>query len=249
MTSRRVPQPRPWMNTGLAVSLAILTVAQGARMAAGGSQKNKTTDYPVKVIFLDRVGDAIASDGKGAYTDGVDGVTALIQPSVNNQFLLKFASGGRIRRGVNYAYTSPTATSCDGNVSDNPTGTVAGDQGYVDVLNVATMAVGSQIAKQGGFHTAAGTFRFADATKIDPVNPYHCGDLLVVTRTSATTWTVTTDVTPGQTYFNSVGTPVYTANPEEVGQTAQLDGAAFDGNYHMPFFLTISCLSTTNCPK
>lgn len=246
-----LPDAKRW---GVVWVIVIATTVIGfGTIAAQKAQKGTPSDYPVKVMFLDRPGDAITSDGEGAYTNGVAGVTALIQPSVSNQFLLKFGSGAKVRRGINYNYTATTATSCDGSVGSNPTGTISDDQGYVDVLNIATMAIGSQIAKQGGFHTvAAGTFRFADATKVDPINQYNCGDLLVVTRTSATTWTVTTDVTPGQTYYDTAGTPVFTANPEEVGSTAQLDVDSthdFLGNYHMPFFATITCLLTTSCPK
>ena len=243
---------------GVAVALATAgssVLAVGLGQGKGSSSKVTYTDYPAKIIFQDRGGDAITSDGKGAYIHGVDGVTAIFQTASNGtggQFLLKFgAVKGKILRKINYAYSaSGEVTPCDSTSTDNPTGVIA-DSGYVDFLNTANMAIGSTIAKQGGFHTAVGTFRFHDATKLDPINPYNCGDLLVVTRGGATTWTVTTDVTPGQTYFNSIGTPVYTADPEQVGSRSQLSNDTnhqFFGNYRMPFFATISCLSAAACP-
>lgn len=247
----------------IAIVAACLGLATTAGLLAGPTQKAngngnaKTTqlNYPAKLILLDRAEDGITSDGKGAYIDGVDGVTAVLQgsssPGAEFQFLLTFSAvKGKYPRSITYHYTTPTATGCDPVPANDPVGSMS-DTGFMAFLNVGTMPVGAVVAKQGSFSTKIGTFRFGDATKADPVEPYYCSDLLVATRTSATTWTVTTDATPGQTYFNSAGTPVYTANPEEVGSASQLavSGSSFIGNYRMPFFATVSCLSATSCPK
>ena len=254
-----------WSVACVAATMAgglALASAQGHAAGAGAQKGPTLIEYPAKITFMDRDGDAITSDGKGAYIDGTDGVFARFQVmsdgSGNAQFLLKFA---KIRnsypRQVDYGFTTTAATGCDPNTADDPTGTTS-DKGYVDFLNVGLMAVGSVKAKQGGFHTAAGTFRFHDATKPDPINPYNCGDLLVITRTSATTWTVTTDTTPGQVYYTTAGNAVYgydpanPQNPELVGSRAQFDndaaGSSLIGNYRMPFFAVITCSSASKCP-
>ena len=243
----------------IAIVAACLGLAASTGLVAGPGQKGngnaKTTqvNYPAKLMFLDRAEDGITSDGKGAYTNGVDGVTAVLQQQsdgTGSQFLLKFSAvKGKLARSVTYSYTTPVTTSCNPFPANNPVGSMS-DAGYVDFLNLGTMSVGAVIAKQGGFHTQIGSFRFSDATKPDPIEPYFCGDLLVATRTSQTTWTLTTDTTPGQTYFDTAGTAVYTANPEEVGSTSQLDNpGSFTGNYRMSFFATVSCLSASSCPK
>ncbi len=49
-----------------------------AAMLPTSGWAGKTQQFPVQVVFRDAAGDAIQSDGQGAYVDGVDGVQALI---------------------------------------------------------------------------------------------------------------------------------------------------------------------------
>jgi hypothetical protein len=89
-----------------------------------------------------------------------------------------------------------------------------------------------------------------------PVNPYNCGDMVVVTHPTSTTWIITTNTDPNLTYMDPLGNLLYPAGnpalqPEGVGSMTQLDQDAtqgFSGNYRMPFQVTITCLSSASCP-
>ena len=99
---------------GLAASTGLLA---GAGQKGNGNAKTTQVNYPAKLMFLDRAEDGITSDGKGAYTNGVDGVTAVLQQQsdgTGSQFLLEFSTvKGKLPRSVTYQYTTPVATSCN----------------------------------------------------------------------------------------------------------------------------------------
>jgi hypothetical protein len=113
------------------------------------------------------------------------------------------------------------------------------------------MPVGSTVAKRGGLTTAVRTFRYHDFFQAqDPnlIEPYHCGQMMVVTRVSQTQWHVTTDVDPNTTYIDSLNNVVCVpGGPCYVGDVTQLDSPyGFLGNYHMGFAADIVC---PKCPK
>jgi hypothetical protein len=246
----------------LLVSGCVAVVAAQAGRDAKGSGKSTTTNYPAQFVLQDRSGDLITSDGQGPYVNGVAGVTAEFQITTTNgvvsssQFFFEFAAAKRqAARYVNLSYTAPVATGCNPNPSDNPVGKLQG-AGYGAFFIATEPIAGTQLlAAEGSFDQGDGTlgpFRFANGVKLDPVLPYYCSDMVVVTRPSRGTWTLTTDTQAGAVYYIK-GQPAYPENPEEVGSIAQMmsggESGSLVGNYRMPFFMTISCLSTTSCPS
>ena len=245
---------RVCLGVGVCMASLTLLAADGQKVSQkgkpGGGNTNST--FPVVVEF--EPGGAIQGDGLGEYINGQEGVTAELQTSPDYQLRLVL---GKVRKSIPrsllYDYTQPVVTECDPDVSDDPVGTL--EAPYSTTLNVAVkhladMPVGSVGARFASFHTPVGVFRFHEHGLIDGSIPDHCGTLLVVTRTSTTTWTVTTDAVPGGYYENINGDLVQA--PYAVGPTAQLDD--FDtgeliGNYDMPLHMTITCLSTSVCPS
>lgn len=229
-----------------------------ANAASKGSGSNQTVStWAAQVVFRDGSTDAVTSDGHGAYVDGQNGVTAELQlnPSTNRiGLLVKFAKSKGASRYINVAYTQPVVTACNPILSSNPTGTstISPSGGTFGAQNVGTMAIGSTLATQAEVNAAEIGFEFKDPTIADSDM---CSDLVVATRTSATSWVVTTDA-PLPSYVNANGTVVYSSNPEEVGSAAQgSDSTGFLGNYRLPYLVTITCVAANtakqphNCPN
>lgn len=246
----------------LLVTSCVAVVEVHAGQRANGSGKSTTTDYPAQFVLQDRPGDLITSDGLGPYVNGVSGVTAEFQITTTNgvvshtQFFFQFAATKRqTGRFINLSYTTPVATGCNPNPSANPVGTLRGTGYGAFFIGTEPIAGPQLLAAEGSFDHGAGTlgpFRFANGVKLDPLLPYYCSDMVVVTRPSRGTWTLTTDTQAGAVYYVN-GQPAYPENPEEVGSIAQLmsggESGSLVGNYRMPFFMTISCLSVTSCPS
>jgi hypothetical protein len=241
---------------GIPVAAAGVLASTGQKKGAP-APKPVTTSYAAQVQFRDLTTDAIHSDSGTTYVNGVAGVQAEFQVTTSggavtsDQFLLQFGAVKHVTRTIHYTY-SPTTTSCSAGAG--PAGSIS-DPGYFDTLTISTMPVGSVGARKGGFHTAPGAFRFTDRFS-DPVYPYECGDMLVVSHPTSTTWIVTTDTDPNATYTDPLGNVLFPAgNPgaqvEGVGSMTQLDqeaGPTFTANYRMPFQVTITCLSSSTCP-
>lgn len=250
------------MVVTLLVSGYIAVVGAQAGQKAGGSGHSTTTNYPAQFVLQDRPGDLITSDGRGPYVNGVAGVTAEFQITTTNgvvshtQFFFQFAVAKRqAARYVNLSYTAPVATGCNPSPSQNPVGNLQGAGYGAFFIGTEPIAGPQLLAAEGSFDHGNGTlgpFRFANGVKLDPLLPYYCSDMVVVTRPSRGTWTVTTDTEAGATYYVH-GQAAYAENPEEVGSIAQMmsggESGSLVGNYRMPFFMTISCLSTTSCPS
>jgi hypothetical protein len=247
---------------GLLVSGCVAVVGARAEQHANGSGKSTTINYPAQFVLQDRPGDLITSDGLGPYVNGVAGVTAEFQITTTNgvvshsQFFFEFAAAKhQAARYVNLSYSAPVATGCNPSPSENPVGKLEG-AGYGAFFIGTEPIAGTQLlAAEGSFDHGDGTlgpFRFANGVKLDPLLPYYCSDMVVLTRPSRGTWTLTTDTQVGAVYYIN-GQPAYPTNPEEVGSIAQMmnggESGSLVGNYRMPFFMTISCLSTANCPS
>lgn len=247
----------------LLVSGCVAVVGAQAGQHASGSGKTSTTNYPAQFVLQDRPGDLITSDGLGPYVNGAAGVTAEFQITTTNgvishtQFFFQFAATKRqAGRYVNLSYTAPVATGCNPSPSNNPVGSLRRGAGYGAFFIGTEPVAGTQLlAAEGSFDHGDGTlgpFRFANGVKLDPLLPYYCSDMVVVTRPSRGTWTLTTDTQASAVYFIN-GQAAYPANPEEVGSIAQMmsggESGSLVGNYRMPFFMTISCSSATNCPS
>jgi len=191
---------------GLAAAAA-LSVTLGAGAQKGGT-KVTLVEYPAEITFWSRGTDGVKSDG-AVYKNAVSGVKAVFQDNSagtgSRNFLLNLSrSRGR---SLTFDYRNEVATPCEAvDVEPNgPTGVLTDGGADFWILNVMQMPIGTTTAKQGAFSTSVGMFRFHDETKINPIEPYHCAQLMVVTRLSRTQWRVTTDVDPEAVYFNTAG--------------------------------------------
>jgi len=250
---------------GLVAAAAVGGSGLSAQNQKQSAQKPSyvTTQYPVRVAFVN-AGYAITNDGKGPYTHGVDGVSAYMQVTTQNGVFIdgKFVlSIGTVRNkvirsiNVNYAGTNwgGSATTCDPDPGTNPSGALRATT--VQVLSyIPVMKKETTIAGGGGFWTPTATdagavFRFRDPLLSDPnQGNYHeqnCSNLFVITRDSATEWTVTTD-TDGRLFYSTVlPSPDDQVSADGVGSTASFESgtSGFYGNYKLPFRMTITCLS------
>ena len=220
-------------------AVAALSLTAVIDAQKGGGPKVTLVEYPAEITFWNRTTDGVKSDG-AVYKNGVNGVKAVFQDNSagtgSRNFLLNMSrSRGR---SLTFDYRTEVVTPCA--VMDTeptgPTGVLTDGGADFWILNIMQMPVGSTIAKQGAFATGVGLFRFHDETKINPIEPYHCAQLMVVTRLSRTQWRVTTDVDPDTVYFNTAGLVV------TPGSTVQLDqGDSLRGNYRMAFGADITC--------
>jgi hypothetical protein len=220
------------------MALAALGVAFSVPVGAqkGGGTKVTLVEYPAEITFWSRAEDGVKGDG-AVYKNGVNGIKAVFQDKSDGtgtkNFLLNMSrSRGRT---LYFDYTDEVATACDADAGS--TGILGDRTANFWILNIMSMPLGSTIAKQGTFSTAVGEFRFHDETRVDPIEPYHCGQLMVVTRMSQTHWRVTTDVDSYTVYFNTANLMV------TPGSTVQLSGSdgTFRGNYRMQFGADIVC--------
>ena len=228
-----------------------------AKINSNGSGHTVVSTYPVQVVFRDASTDTVTSDGLGMYVDGQSGVTAELQlnPATGRIGLhTQFAKSRGVSRHINVAYLQPVVTACNPTTSSNPTGTTTISSIGVGfgIQNLGSMAIGSTLATQGEVNAASIGFEFKDPTIADGDV---CSDLIVANRSSATSWTVTTDA-PLPSYVDANKTQVFSSNPEEVGSTAQgSNSTGFLGNYRIAYLVTITCLQANtaqqpnNCPN
>lgn len=139
--------------------------------AVSAESKPGQSSIPANMTFRDAAGDAITSDGGGAY------------PSYNGTVGCELLGGSLTcilsgsGRSLNYNLNAIISGS-------GPTGAL-NDQSNFTVNNVGSLAVGSTTTAQALFHTAIGQFNFnpaGDATT----------SAVFVTRVSTNTWTVDT---------------------------------------------------------
>lgn len=205
---------------GLGLASAIVL---GGRVAPEAAKP--ASPRPCSLTFLDRVGDKITSDNKGAYKDGTlagGDSTVSCQVGGGNSDSIKLVLSAPSRKGTPRSfwgdYTNPV-------VVGDSTGTFK-DGSYIIVEHVAQMAVGA--TQLAGAH-----FRFNGSWFfnwcVGPCGNQSGSDTVWVTAaySNSTTqtgrsWNLSTDV-PG-------------------GDVAQFqDGDTNSHFYHMPFKLEIDC--------
>jgi|SRR5579864_977661 len=162
--------------------------------------------------FSDRSGDAIVSDGAGAYVNGVAGVSCEVFEGASDDITLYLTASKHASRFIEFNYTDRISAS-------GPTGILDDLSTLSSLQDVAALAVGMAGSKTGGFTTAVGRFAF------NPSN-WPGSSELTATRISQTEWTISADAA---------------VNDVAVLSQASHKGSVAVGEYHMPFELTVSC--------
>jgi hypothetical protein len=169
------------MSRKLAIILGSLLVGW---LGSVDAQKSKTSsNWPCRLEFRDVAGDAIRSDGKGAYVNGLDAVTCVVVPPDSGSLTagdvsLYFAN--RPGRGLIYA-TQP------GN------GLHSGweefyDRGSLRVKLLADVPEGQVGYRAFISYSGVGRFVASDEGESDPVR-----DVVRVERVSTCTWDISFD--------------------------------------------------------
>lgn len=164
--------------------------------------------------FSDRSGDAITSDGAGAYTNGVAGVSCLVFEGASGDITFYLTASKHASRFIQFNYMNRISAS-------GPTGSLDDLSTQSSFQDVAALAVATAGFSTGGFTTAVGRFAF------NPTN-WPGSSELMATRISQTEWTVTSDAG---------------VNDVAVLSEAAHKGSVAVGTYHMPFELSVSCPS------
>ena len=202
----------------LAVAKAALTVTACSSPAETGalSPSAVTASAEAKpgavtlatMTFGDQPGDAISSDGQGAYPS-YHGTTGCELLSGSALVCILQGSG----RSLNY--------DLNGIISGTgPTGTL-NDQSNFSVSDVGTLPIGSSMLARALFHTAIGQFNFNAAG--DASTNY-----VFVTRVDAHTWTVDTTAGDVANLVHPIPDP---KNPRKTITVVW-------GHYHLPFHFT-----------
>jgi hypothetical protein len=158
----------PLSPTAVSVGAADVTLAAAGQPKPAG----KPAYYlSALVTFGDRSGDAIVSDGLGAYP-AYDGSTGCELLSGNLGCILQGTS-----RSLNYSLSGVISGS-------GPTGTL-NDYSNFTVNGVGNLAISATMTAQALFHTAIGQFNFNTSGDANTSN-------VLVTRVDAHTWTVDT---------------------------------------------------------
>jgi hypothetical protein len=168
--------------------------------------------WPADLTFADRSGDAITSDGLGAYVHSDGGGYESAFHSSTGDFVLRGSDGGRI---VNVDFTNRLTGS-------GPVGAVADDRPFIRVAAIRDLQVGASQSAVAVFSSlpggqTPGKFWF---------NPNKHGDSIrvAVVRNDTCTWTVTAD--PG-------------VDVAALEQSAKGNKTTVVGTYAMPFQMTI----------
>jgi hypothetical protein len=110
-----------FFRRGLGLALVLVTLSVNGALAAGGGKPEPTTGTPVTVVFDDLVGDAIGSDGLGAYDATIeDGVITL-------------ATGKK--RKLSFDFSTCVGGSCEGPFGSSTSGEVSDVAVTLDVSN------------------------------------------------------------------------------------------------------------------
>ncbi|MCX6551365.1 MAG: hypothetical protein NTY02_10245 [Acidobacteria bacterium] len=126
------------------------------------------------------------------------------------------------KRTLRYDYTQLADASMQP-TANPPTGTLI-DSSFMNIAEVGNVAVGATELRTAYFSTAIGTFE---------ENPgrYDHSQLVVVTRTSPTTWTVSTDWLASEPGSGDLS----------IFYRAYRNTSVAVGLYHLPFELSVSC--------
>ena len=198
-----------------------------------------TADYPVRITFRDiGLTDKILSDGLGDYVNGGGSnghVNAFIRnasTNSNTNLILGLSDAGT-GRTLQFFYTPATDVA---QPTQNPPSGYLNAVAAMGVNNIGAMSVNQTKLTSAQFNTDVGFFRFGPA----PNDPNFYGSQRVVaTRTSSTTWTISTDL-----YVDASGMS------GDLDVLLQRVKSSFIpvGLYHMPFGVDVTCLSSSNCP-
>ena len=193
-------------------ALVLAVGSQGRTIRAAGRIQ---TTQACSATFADRAGDAITSDGGGAYFNGVAGVQCEVFEGGSGDITLYLtASGKHATRFIQFDHTNRIqGTGPEGILDD--LSTQAGFQ------KVATLSAEGNGSFTGGFTTTIGRFAFNSTN-------YPAASDLNVTRTSQTDWTIEADAG---------------INDTAVLAQSGRKGAVITSEYLMPFQLDVHCPS------
>jgi hypothetical protein len=166
LTTRRSYTPNP---TVLLATALVLFSAASLNLSAGAPQAKPWRTIPTIVTMSDRVGDAITSDGGGAYADGANGIVSNFLTRYGDMALILSSS----TRMLQFDYTNQVSPT-------GPTGTTT-DAANIGINGIWSLGIGSSMSTRAIFaKTSVGQFTF-DGPSGTPV---------LVTREDAQTWTV-----------------------------------------------------------
>jgi hypothetical protein len=182
------------------------------------------------VQFRDGVADRIKSDGRPYVDGGQRGLEVRMWINGSQDLTIGTFSSGRT---LNFDFTNKVPGSGSG-----PTGLMS-DNAFVNVRDIAAMAIGERRTTKASFNTAIGFFRWLGSPV--PVGGPELGgpdnsEAVVVERTTAQTWEVFTPVPS-----DALIAPGYTAGDRNVLLKDSKNTLTKLGNYHMAFGLTVTC--------
>jgi hypothetical protein len=213
------------------MGIGLISFEHGAPLAAP-----KPTNPGAQVVFADRAGDAIRSDGRGAYVNDVGGATSqiyvngsgdltlnLFQTRPKRVFVGTFEAAGDV--------SQPSAVTPSGSFTDG---------WFLNIHSVWSIPVGATVATDASFSAGVGDFRWCG----DGTAPAWCSGLtgsqqVSVTRTAFDTWTVVADSADGSAM------PPIPGNDLNLLAQSGHPSVHVAGYYHMPFSLTITCLNSS----
>jgi hypothetical protein len=252
---RRTTVKRSALAIGLvSLSIAVLLIMATVPLpAAGPPPANPQATIQFDPNPATNSGDNIKGDISGAYVGGVNGVIAEMQ---GTQVLLNLQkTSGKNKRtfGLSYPITDAIydSTDCTATGPVSPGTTFVQTQGYAIMWQLGAMQIGEVRATGIGFYAnTPGTFRWIRTTVPD----HMCATQMVVAyRQGRDTWQVTTDlirlglttgaygILPSGEVYDPDLLPVIPGDRAQLGNTA----ATFQGNYHMPFKLTVTLKTGT----
>jgi len=184
------------------------------------------------VQFDDSAGFLLRSDGGGPYVDGVDNVTAKLR--ANGEFLFENGTGLPAARGMTPQYTNPLPGSSAYSPLLQP-----GARFYWDIADLATIAIQElQVASsmcKDAYIKSDDSFEFYSTlfhSGIEGASTSPTGSWLI-TRISATQWTIENSVTCGGDIVNLR----HQLPPTKRQNTLNWETI---GYYHLPFKLILT---------
>lgn len=205
-------------NRGLMV--AAVTMGLGALTFAAAPAGKPTANPRCGVTFADRSEDAVRSDGRSSYQNGLDNVECQIWAGGSEDATLRLGKNTTRRFTIDYRNA----------LSSNTPASVTPDGWFLNIRNIGTMAVGATKTTQAGMQAEGDSYMFrwcgGDTRCGGGADPG--STLVAVTRLSQTTWSVTTDLASGG---------------DDIAVLLQPSKNTYraTGLYHLPFGLEIYC--------
>lgn len=203
-------------NKSLINSVASDASDPNARRGAGSSQINLS-------VTVDDL--KMASDGKGAYTNGIDGISAQFVSTDGTLSLT--TSNARINNPRKLTFPDGAAYAINPNLSTNFLINVFPNDVHPAPYKIQDIPVGtSQImALRVWGSNSKGTIEFRLLFNYG-IGAGYVTDQVIVSRIDSTTWTV-------------VSSNSDTSNPDATGAMTGFDNKDFRGYYSIPFRLTL----------